>query len=291
VWADDAGGDRGNGVPERALGTMITYGYPDIDLEDELTLAIRLGAEVLEILPEWSRFPDPALMRRSAAERGLSIHSAHGCWGGRTIRAVRVDLGAPDEAVHRGSVDDLKRCADWLAEAGGTCLVVHPGGLSDPADGEARRAALASGLLELAEHVDSAGSSVRICVENMPPGVYPGSRMADLADLLRELNHLRLALTLDTGHGNLTAGAAEEALAAGSLLATTHVHDNNGRQDAHEPPGLGTIDWPAWGRALDTIGYSGPIMLECIRYLRQDPAAYRPEVLRGISRIVGVGGR
>ncbi len=129
---------------------------------------------------------------------------------------------------------------------------------------------------------------MRVCVENMPPGVHPGSRMADLAALLADLNHPKLALALDTGHANLTATAADETLAAGSLLATTHVHDNNGRQDAHEPPGHGTIDWPAWGRALDAVAYSGPILLECIRHLRHDPAAYRPEILRGIAAIAGL---
>jgi sugar phosphate isomerase/epimerase len=262
---------------------MVTYGFPDLDLDAELALAIGLGATVLEILPEWGRLPDPGLLRRRVAERGLSIHSAHGCWGGRTIRAARVDLGSIQASTHRESVDDLKRCVDWLDAAGGTCLVVHPGGLSDPEDELARRAALAEGLRELAEHAGE--SRVRICVENMPPGVYPGSRMAELAALLAELKHPKLALALDTGHANLTATAAAETLAAGSLLATTHVHDNNGRQDAHEPPGQGTIDWPAWGRALDVIAYSGPIMLECIRHLRHHPADYRPEVLRGIAEI------
>jgi sugar phosphate isomerase/epimerase len=280
---DDPGAGSAGDVATRPLGTMITYGYPDIELADELALAARLGAVTLEILPEWSRFPDPDLVRRHAADRGLSIHSAHGCWGGRTIRASRVDLGSIDPAVHRESVDDLKRCVDWLSQAGGTCLVVHPGGLSDPADRAARRSALMRGLLELGEHALASGSAVRICVENMPPGVHPGSRMADLAELLRELAHPRLALALDTGHGNLTAGTAEETLAAGELLATTHVHDNNGRQDSHEPPGLGTIDWPAWGRALDAIGYAGPVMLECIRAIRRDPSGYRAGVLRGIT--------
>lgn len=264
---------------------MITHGYPELALDDELTLAVRLGVQVLEILPEWSRFPDPGEVRRRAADRGLSIHSAHGCWGGRTIRAARVDLGSTDAATHAASVDDLRRCVDWLAEAGGTCLVVHPGGLSDPSDRVDRRSALARGLVALGEHAMAVGSSVRICVENMPPGVHPGSRMADLAELLREVDHPRLALALDTGHANLTSGVAAETLAAGPLLATTHVHDNNGRQDSHEPPGRGTIDWPSWGAALDAIGYAGPIMMECIRALRHDESAYRPEVLRGIARI------
>ena len=87
-----------------------------------------------------------------------------------------------------------------------------------------------------------------ICVENMPPGVHPGSRMADLAALLVELAEPGLALALDTGHANLGEGVVHETVAAGSLLATTHVHDNNGRQDSHLPPGHGTIDWAAWGR-------------------------------------------
>ncbi len=48
----------------RALGTMVTYGYPDLDLDEELALATRFGVEVLEILPDWSRFPDPVWSAR-----------------------------------------------------------------------------------------------------------------------------------------------------------------------------------------------------------------------------------
>jgi sugar phosphate isomerase/epimerase len=261
---------------------MVTYGYPDIELDAELSLANRFGATVLEILPEWSRFPDPVVARERAAGRGLSIHSAHGCWGGRSIRAARVDLGSTDRSTHEESILDLKRCVDWLEQAGGLCLVVHPGGLSDPSDFDVRRAALARGLVKLAEH--ARGTQITVCVENLPPGVHPGSRMPDLARLLEELGQPELALALDTGHANMGAGAAAETLAAGALLATTHVHDNDARQDTHEPPGHGTVDWPDWGRALDSIGYRGPIVLECIRRLRNDPASFRPEILTPLLR-------
>jgi sugar phosphate isomerase/epimerase len=269
-------------VADRPLGTMIVYGFPEIDLPDELSLARRIGASVLEILPEWGRFPDPAVVRARAADQGLAIHSAHGCWGGRTIRAARVDLGSTDPAAHRESVDDLRQCVDWLARAGGRCLVVHPGALSNPEDAIGRRVALAAGLKTLAEH--ARGTNVIVCVENMPPGVHPGSRMADLAELLTQINDPGLALALDTGHANLSGSASAETRAAGGLLATTHVHDNNGRQDTHEPPGHGTIDWPDWGRALDAIGYTGPILLECIRHLRQFPESYDPAVLQDLAR-------
>jgi len=253
----------------RPLGTMVAYGFPHLALEDELALAGRLGAEVLEIFPEWRSEPDPRALRARVAAAGPSIHSAHGCWGGQTIRAARVDLGEPDPEPHRATVEDLKRCIDWLAEAGGTCLVVHPGGLSDPDQTVRRREALARGLRALAGH--ARGTGVVICVENMPPGVHPGSRMADLFALLAGLNEPELALALDTGHAHLTSSAPDETRAAGRLLRTTHVHDNDGRQDTHHPPGLGTIEWPGWVEALDAIGYRGPIVLECVRHLRKNP--------------------
>ena len=128
-------------MSRRLLGTLITYGYTGLCLDAELDLAQRLGAEVLEILPDWRALPDAGVVRQAVADRGLSIHSAHGCWGRRAIKASRVDLG--ETAVYRESADDLKRCIDWLQEAGGTFLVVHPGALSSVGDRAARRACLA----------------------------------------------------------------------------------------------------------------------------------------------------
>lgn len=269
-------------LAHRALGTMIVHGYPRAPLEAELDLAEWIGAEVLEVLPRWRDYPDPAPLRRAAADRGLGIHSAHGCWGGEAIEAPRVDLGSTDPKAHAASVADLRRCVDWLAEAGGRVLVVHPGGLSDRAERDARRDALARGLLALADH--ARGTGVAVAVENMPPGVHPGSRMADLADLVAELGRPELGLTLDVAHAHIAADAATETRAAGPLLATTHVHDNNGRHDSHHPPGLGTIDWPGWFAALDAIGYVGPIVLECIKRIRDDRSTYRPEILAPFVR-------
>lgn len=256
-------------APRRVLGTMIAYGFPDRPLEDDLAIAARLGASVLEILPLWKADPDPDPVREQALECGLAIHSAHGCWGGQSWRADRVDLGHQDERVHRESIDDLKRCVDWLRAAGGRCLVVHPGGLSTAEEFAPRRDALARGLLALADH--ARGSGVLVCVENMPPGVFPGSRMGDLSALVAGLDRPELALALDTGHAHMSLDVTAETVAAGGLLRTTHVHDNNGRQDVHLPPGHGTIDWDSWASALAQIGYEGPIMLECIRHFRNDP--------------------
>jgi sugar phosphate isomerase/epimerase len=250
---------------------MVAYGFPRGDVGVDLAIARQLGASRLEVLPDWSQYPDPIVLKVRADDAGFSVHSAHACWGGQSIRAPRVDLASPDAHAWAASLDDLRRCADWLAGAGGTYLVVHPGVVSDPEDQPARRAALGDGLLALAGH--AAERSLVVCVENMPPGVFPGSRMADLSGLVAEVGHPALGVALDTGHAHIAADAPSETRAAGPWLRTTHVHDNNGRQDVHLPPGLGSIDWDAWRDALDEIEYEGPIMLECIRHLRNEPAS------------------
>jgi sugar phosphate isomerase/epimerase len=103
--------------------------------------------------------------------------------------------------------------------------------------------------------------------------------MADLYALVIGLNRPQIALALDTGHANMVTSVAIETDSASHLLKTTHVHDNNGRHDVHLPPGHGTVDWEAWVKALDRNDYRGPIMLECIQYIRRNPTCITPSFL------------
>lgn len=282
--------DRSRMLISRPLGTMVVHAPPRLPVTTDLTLARRLGATLVEVLPEWNKCPDPGELGHLIREEGFTLHSAHGCWGSRTLRASRVDLAATDEQVRLASCADIRGCVEWLALAGGTYLIVHPGGLSDLSDQKSRTSSLCQSLAELAEFARS--SEIVICVENMPPGVFPGSQMSTLANLVAQIGQPSLALALDTGHAHVSATPTQETLAAGPLLATTHVHDNNGRQDTHMPPGLGTISWVAWVEALDKIGYAGPIMLECIRQIRENPSLINPsfrQILRDLTRLPTLG--
>lgn len=270
----------------RPLGTMIAYGFPEKDVARDLELALTMGAGCLEILPHWRSLPDPSALRRQAEDRGLTVHSAHGCWGGQSIEARRVDLGSPDPDTRLASLDDIRRCIDWVYLAGGRHMVIHPGGLSDPEEKVRRSDALVRSLDALAEHASD--SDCILCVENMPPGVFPGSRMADLAAIVAEVDHPCIGLAIDTGHAHLVDSPGSETRAAGAFLRTTHVHDNHGRQDIHLPPSLGTIDWAAWVGALDEIGYTGPVMLECIRHIRDNPEVLTDEFLDLIRSMAGI---
>ena len=93
-------------------------------------------------------------------------------------------------------------------------------------------------------------------------------------------------MALDTGHAHISSTPQTETAVAGRLLRTTHVHDNNGRQDTHLPPGSGTLDWKG-GARRSTIDYRGPIMLECIRHLRDHPESINSELFRVLRSLTG----
>ncbi|MFO0910733.1 MAG: sugar phosphate isomerase/epimerase family protein [Isosphaeraceae bacterium] len=255
---------------DRPLGTMIAYGFPRHDVDVDLHLVSRLGATLVEVLPDWKTLPDPHGLKRRLEQHEARPHSVHGCWGRESIRADRVDLGSTDHETALRSLDDLKRCVDWAEALGASVLVVHPGGFSEADETAARTEALRAALEALADHAE--GTRVRLGVENMPPGVHPGSQMAEIHQLIRDIARDEVGLVVDTGHANLVSSCDATTLAAGSYLISTHVHDNNGRADHHRVPGHGTIDWPKWRFALDAVGYEGPIMLECIREIRGNPS-------------------
>ena len=260
---------------------MVAYGYPDIDLGGRARPGRRLGAGCSRFCPDWGLFPDPG----PVAGRSPT--------GPRDPQRPRL-LGRPDDPrgprrpgqhrsghpprVGRGP-ETVRRLA---AEAGGTCLVVHPGGLSDPADRAARDRpwpGACSTWPSTRARTGVVRSASRTCrPASIPAAGWPTSpRWSPSSD-----------------HPRAGAGARHRPRPhhrrhrRAETLAAGHAAGDDPRPRQQRPPGRpppprpGTIDWPAWGRALDAIDYRGPIMLECIRALRHDPSRYRPEVLRGL---------
>lgn len=273
---------------ERPLGLMAAYGFEGHDVRVDLAIARQIGASLIETLADWKANPNPRSLAKTLDELELKPWSVHACWGGRTIRAKFVDLASTDRSIRDESIEDIFACIDWLAELGGSRLIVHPGGISSPDQATARSEALADSLALVARRARSA--NVVVCVENMPPGVHPGSRIADTARIVAAIADDHLMLALDTGHAHLNGDLIGETEASAGLLSSTHVHDNAGDRDLHLPPGLGTIDWEAWGRALDRIDYQGPIILECIKYLREHVECVTNDLIARSASIVRGGG-
>ncbi|MFM1801288.1 MAG: hypothetical protein RJA81_640 [Planctomycetota bacterium] len=262
----------------REIGMMVVHSPSTPVLEVDLKLAQKLKLDCVEVLPRWKQLPVANQIQNQIQDHGLKVWSVHGPWGGQSIEALRVDLSDTDPIRRRESMSDLLWAMDWSAELGASVVVVHPGGLSQPEDLAERSAVLSENLQTLAD--EALARSLKLGLENMPKGVYPGSSMADLYQIVKHLNHAALGLVLDTGHAQLSQTIRSETAAASELLFSTHLHDNNGKSDSHLIPGEGVVDWQEFHKAIDEIGYNGPFILECVKILRQRPEI--PDSLLGL---------
>jgi sugar phosphate isomerase/epimerase len=77
-----------------------------------------------------------------------------------------------------------------------------------------------------------------------------------------DLDGLNATVCLDYGHGHLTGDLPDVIEAVSGHVGTTHVHDNDGRRDAHLPPYQGSIDWSVALMETQKIGYDGAYIFE-----------------------------
>jgi sugar phosphate isomerase/epimerase len=102
---------------------------------------------------------------------------------------------------------------------------------------------------------------VEVLLENIPNGF---SSSAMLNNFL-ELTHLDLNFCFDTGHANIMEGVEPAFQAMRTRIRSTHIHDNDGKQDKHLFPFVasgGTIDWPGTVRLLASRPEQYPLLLE-----------------------------
>ena len=111
-------------------------------------------------------------------------------------------------------------------------------------------------LRPVAEYVKD--KQIYICLENLNGH---GLNSADnLLTLIERLGSDRFAVTLDTGHLNLSKMSSQRdfILKAGKHLRAIHIADNEGLTDQHMMPfGRGNVDFFEVVKALKEIGYQG----------------------------------
>ena len=191
--------------------------------------------------------------------RACSVHGpicesfAAGGWG----RAY--SIASADSARRREGVEEMTAALGAARVLGAPRLVVHLG-LPDgqplpPGDNDAK--ALARSLDEIS--AAAADTGVALAFELIPNRLSTVEALVDLMELDVALPH---GVCLDTGHAHLLGGVPDAIEALGGAIVTTHVHDNNGREDSHLVPFQGSIDWPASLAAFWKVGFAGPMVFE-----------------------------
>ncbi len=241
-------------------------------LEDAIPLLAEHGYEVLALTPDCGHL-DPLRSRPSDWKRVADLLRRHGLQcvvesGARYALDPRrkhlpslLDEDPGDRAKRREYLCRHLEMAEALgARAVSFWAGLVPEGLARDA-AEDRFAEELSLLLEEAER-----RSIPMALEP-EPGM--GIERVDeaLAILERMGDPDLLGLCIDIGHLYVTGeGRPEELLphAQGRILQV-HVEDIRGGIHEHLPPGAGIVDFPALWRALEAVGYTGPVCWELSR--------------------------
>ena len=214
-------------------------------------------------------------IRSACEDAGVGISQAHGPWRFPPEDATKEQRAERFEKMSRSILGtSILGCKNF---------VIHPlmpfGADKDP-DPEQYWDINFEFMSRLADVGQKHG--VMVCFENLPMTKLSLSRTADALRFVKSVNHPYLRMCLDVGHcavfGESPADAAR--MLGKEYLRVMHVHDNDGKGDLHWLPYAGVIDWDAFAKSLDEIGFDGTVSLETLI-----PEKDRPEEEIALARM------
>lgn len=232
---------------------------------DMVELCQRLGFGGVEfkhelpfILPDrWG----PEMVRRIAqlGRDGELMFSLHGPY---------TNIGALLPNRWKEAVDEHLKAMEIAQELGARIYTIHPGWVEKkyctPELLSRCQENTSRALAELLTHADG----VKICLENQNPGeqdkVKAGVTVAQLCALVRDLPEV--GFTFDLGHAQVLNSDPTAFVAAlgPHRIGLAHIHDNDGQEDAHLPPGMGRVNWVVFLSRYRQEGWNFPLFLEVV---------------------------
>jgi sugar phosphate isomerase/epimerase len=244
-----------------------THLYHDRRLNrDHLAEIASYGFEAVEVFATRSHFDyhDPAAIEQLAAwlgETGLALHGVHapitdrlspeGEWGPAISNAVT------DPKGRELAVREADAALAIVRRIPASVFIVHLG-TPTVQGGENNRAAAFRSAGEISRLAEAAGT--RAAIEVIPNDLSNAQTLVGLVE--RELEGSNAGICLDFGHAFLMGDVPDIVEAVAEHLVTTHVHDNDGKQDDHRVPFDGRLDWNAALMAMQKIGYEGTYLME-----------------------------
>ena len=191
---------------------------------------------------------------QAAGKAGIPVCQAHGPWP--------YDDRIPE--THELKTAATIRALRAAAMMGAPYLVIHPvmpaGWAASPhhKEDKAENIAFVRSLIPYARDC-----GVKLAVENMPHADVPCGHVSELVECIDTIDDEFVVACLDTGHCTCIGDDAGEMVRLlGDRLACLHVHDNDGKRDAHLLPYFGVTNWESFTEGLRAIGYRGNITLE-----------------------------
>jgi len=193
----------------------------------------------------------------------LKLHSLHApmytdeIWGRSGPQAV-INITEPVKSKRMPMVDEIKRTLDIAEVVPYRYLIQHLGVGGQEFSEQAVDAAFTA-LEEISVFAQQRG--VEVLLENTPNALSSAERLLYFLNV----THLNLNVCLDVGHANMNEGVETAYKLLAPRIRSTHVHDNNGKEDLHLLPFVdegGTIDWGRAMGALSSAPDQYPLLLE-----------------------------
>lgn len=210
----------------------------------------------------------------------MKLHSLHApmyndeIWGRSGPQSV-ITLTETVKSQRLKMVDQIKRALEIAETIPFKYLIQHIGVSGEEFDLRKFDAAF-SALEELSLFARQRG--VEILLENIPNELSSAERLMQFVGM----THIGLNFVFDTGHANMMEGVEAAFDVMKERVRSTHVHDNNGKQDAHLFPFLssgGTIDWRKTMNLFRARDQQFPLLLE----LKEQPEF--PSALDSVKEI------
>jgi len=201
----------------------------------------------------------------------LKVHSLHSpmysddVWGRSGPDSV-INLTEPVKIKRMQMLDEIKRALD-IAEIVPFKFLIQHLGVAGEEYSEQKTDAMFAALEEISLFAHQRG--VEILLENTPNALSSAERLL----MFLEATHMDLNFCFDTGHANMHESVDTAFRLMKSRIRSTHVHDNDGKNDIHLFPLVaegGTIQWPRTMDLMRTLDC--PLVLE----LKENPSLPNP---------------
>ena len=269
-------------MPDLPLGAVIAFDFDKWDEDEEIEIVCGAGIDRVQIYRNYQVATPADAIRRRLADAGIVPTSLHGYIELEILDGPAFDLSSADPAIRKASIEIARGETDYVHALGCRDIVVHPVGPGDTQDDPFRKANLRESAETLSGIAKQAG--VRFLLENMPPPMF-GQDARMLRHIVDDINSPHLGLTYDAGHANVVGRPVEMVHDMGPRLWSVHLHDNDGTDDDHHLPGMGTVPFEDVTRALADVGFNNTFLLEVYRDTWEVRRDLTPERLAYIEHL------
>jgi sugar phosphate isomerase/epimerase len=149
-----------------------------------------------------------------------------------------INIGSINEGIRNASIREIKDAVMFARQIDATVVTIHPGHMS-PMTFENPKIVYSltrQALEEITVFADDIG--VKIALENMPALNNTICKNPD--EIFELVNGTSAGICFDIGHANTTQ-SIDKFFELAHLFINVHVHDNDGKHDAHLTVGDGNI--------------------------------------------------